>query len=122
MRGTTAFFVAALTLATVRPGLSVRPVEPALRLADMGMGDLGPQLGGSSDDMMLSDPGHLPSEPNMMLSDPGHVPSESNMMLDDPGHVPREPNMMLDDPGRVPREPNMMLEQPQDLDRSDDID
>lgn len=108
MRGATAFLLAALALATVRSSPSVRPAAPALRLADMGMGDLGPQLGGSSDDMVLDDPGKLPREPDMFV--------------DDPGHIPREPNMMLDDPGHVPHEPNMMLEQPQDLDRSDDID
>lgn len=121
MRGWTAFVLAALALAMVRSNPSVRPAEPALRLADMGMGDLGPELGGSSDDMDLSDPGHVPREPNMDLSDPGHVPGEAGMFLDDPGHVPREPNMFLDDPGRVPREPNMNVEPQQDLDRGDYI-
>lgn len=95
------------------------PVEGALRVADMGMGSLGPQLGGSQDDMVLDDPGHVPREPDMMLDNPGRLPPEPDMVLDDPGRLPSEPNMVLDDPGRLPPEADMDIEQQQDLDRSD---
>ena len=122
MKAPTAFLLAALALATARPGASpMRQPEPALRLADMGMGSLGPELGGSDDDMDLSDPGHLPNEPNMFFDDRSHIPREPDMYVQDPGHIPREPNMFFDDRSHVPREPDMNVSPQQDLDRNDYI-
>ena len=113
----------ALALGVSAAGLrATAPAEPPLHLADMGMGDMGPQLGGSSDDMIVSDPGRLPSQPGMVLDNPGHIPSEPDMQLDDPGRLPAEPNMVVDDPGHDPAEANMDIQQPQDLDTQDDID
>jgi hypothetical protein len=93
-----------------------------VQLADMGMGDLGPELGESQNDMELTDPGKIPRPADMVVDDPGHVPAEANMDVTDPGHVPAEANMIVDDPGTLPPQPNMDIEQPQDLDADDDID
>jgi hypothetical protein len=93
-----------------------------VQLADMGMGELGADLGGSQNDMVLTDPGRLPREPDMVVSDPGHEPAEAGMDLSDPGHEPAEAGMVVGDPGHVPSEAGMDIQQPQDLDLDDDID
>jgi len=92
-----------------------------MRLADMNMGPDGPQLGGSQDDMVLDDPGHLPAEAGMITSNPGYVPNEAGMVVDDPGTLPAEPNMVVTDPGFVPNEAQMDVGTPQDDDQQDDI-
>jgi len=121
MKLTTTLFLAGIAFALASREVDITPREPALQLADMGMGDAGPQLGGSQDDMVLDDPGHEPPPAEMDVDDPGHVPREADMVVDDPGHVPAEANMIVTDPGYVPREAQMDIEQPQDLDQQDDI-
>lgn len=119
-------WAAALLVAGIALGTSARQAPPAapqppMQLADMGMGDAGPQLGGSQNDMVLDDPGHLPAEAGMVTSDPGYVPAEAGMVVDDPGSVPPEANMVVTDPGFVPREAQMDVGTPQDDDQQDDI-
>ncbi|HEY8515882.1 MAG TPA: hypothetical protein VIS07_10255 [Candidatus Binatia bacterium] len=121
MKRTSALLLAGIAFALAERSNPPTPHETPLLLADMDMGPAGPELGGSQDDMVLEDPGHLPPEPNMVLTDPGHVPREAQMDVDDPGHLPPEANMDVTDPGHVPPEANMVIEQPQDLDRQDDI-
>ncbi|HZR83562.1 MAG TPA: hypothetical protein VFD92_20880 [Candidatus Binatia bacterium] len=126
MRATTTWIAALLALVlTAGAPRSQRAsaVGSDLRIADMGMGELGPELGGSQDDMIVDSPGHfVPRANDMIVGDPGHVPSDSDMTLNDPGRLPSQPDMMLNDPGQLPAQPNMDIEQPQDLDSSDDID
>jgi hypothetical protein len=121
MRTLAALLVAGIALGT--GGRDAPPVArpPGIQLADMGMGAAGPQLGGSQDDMVLDDPGHLPAEADMVTSDPGHVPEEADMDVSDPGHLPPEANMIVTDPGFVPREAQMDVDTPRDDDQQDDI-
>jgi hypothetical protein len=126
VKGTTMRTMAALVvagLATVIGAQTGRTVPPAapLQLADMGMGDLGPQLGGSDDDMVVDDPGHLPPQADMEVDDPGYVPKEADMQVDDPGHEPREADMFVDDPGHLPPQAEMDIQPQRDLDLQDDI-
>jgi hypothetical protein len=93
----------------------------AIQVADMDMGPDGPQLGGSQNDMVLGDPGHVPAEAGMITSDPGHVPSEAGMVVDDPGTLPPAPDMVVTDPGFVPQAAQMDVQTPQDDDQQDDI-
>jgi len=121
MRTMAALVVAIFALA-LHGGAAPRVAEPpALQVADMGMGAFGPQLGDSQNDMVLSDPGHVPGEAGMITSDPGHVPGEAGMMLSDPGTLPAEPDMVVTDPGFVPHEAQMDVGTPQDDDQQDDI-
>ncbi|MEW6267773.1 MAG: hypothetical protein AB1689_00580 [Thermodesulfobacteriota bacterium] len=121
MKPTMGLLLASMAFALAQRATPPAPPETPLQLADMGMGPAGPQLGGSQDDMVLDDPGHLSPEPDMVLDDPGHIPPEAQMELDDPGHLPRAPDMVLTNPGHVPPEAEMDIEQPQDLDQQDDI-
>jgi hypothetical protein len=123
MRTKTAVVLGALALALAARE-PARLASPAgVQLADMGMGELGPELGGSQDDMILNQPGQIPAEADMVVDDPGRVPPPaSDMDVSSPGQVPPEANMVVDDPGRLPPQPSMDIEQPQDLDADDDID
>ena len=121
MRTMAALVVAAFALALPTGQTPRLASSPPVQVADMGMGSFGPQLGDSQNDMVLSDPGHIPSEAGMITSDPGHVPGESGMVLSDPGTLPAEPNMVVTDPGFVPREAQMDVGTPQDDDQQDDI-
>lgn len=120
MRTMAALVVAAFALA-LHGGPAPPVVSPALQVADMGMGAFGPELGDSQNDMVLSDPGHVPGESGMITSDPGHVPGEAGMVLSDPGTLPAEPDMVVTDPGFVPHEAQMDVGTPQDDDQQDDI-
>jgi len=121
MRTWATFLIAAAALGIGTRELPATAPVGQIRLADMGMGSAGPQLGGSQDDMVLSDPGHEPAPADMVVTDPGHTPAEANMVLDDPGHEPAEANMVVTDPGFVPREAQMDIETPEDDDQQDDI-
>jgi len=102
-----------------RPG---RTRPPGIRVADMGMGSWGPQLGGDSDDMVLDDPGQdigtSPGEVSMpgqyIGSSPGDVSSPGQYIGSSPGDV--------SSPGFLPQEPQMDIQPQQDLDRDDYID
>jgi len=121
MKTMAALVVAAFALA-LHGGPAPRVAgAPALQVADMDMGGFGPQLGDSQNDMVLSDPGHIPGDSGMITSDPGHVPGEAGMVLSDPGTLPPAPDMVVTDPGFVPREAQMDVGTPQDDDRQDDI-
>ncbi len=114
----------AVALAGAAPArlASMQDEQDVLLLADMGMGDLGPQLGGSQDDMIVTDPGHVPvPDDDDDLSDPGHVPVPDDDDLSDPGHVPREADMFIDDPGHLPPQAEMVIQPQRDLDLQDDI-
>ena len=111
----------ALALTTAAPGRTVT-TPSLLQVADMDMGPNGPELGGSSDDMVLTDPGELPPPAGDMITvDPGHIPSEADMVTDDPGTLPAAPNMVTSDPGFVPAPAQMDIQTPQDDDTQDDI-
>lgn len=114
----------------IRPtGLrSVRTVEAAprdaFRLADMGMGNLGPRLGGSGDDMVVDDPGHSEGNANDMVVDqPGRDIGTSPGDTSSPGRdLPQASDMTVTNPGFIPQQPAMDIAPQQDLDRDDDID
>lgn len=95
----------------------------SFQVADMDMGPNGPQLGGSSDDMVLTDPGELPPPAGDMITvDPGHIPSEAGMIADDPGRNLAPANdMVTSDPGFVPAPAQMDAGTPMDDDTQDDI-
>lgn len=122
------------TLATVLAGacalaLTTAPVArtttaPApLQLADMDMGPNGPELGGSSDDMVVTNPGYQPAPAGDMITvDPGHVPSEAQMVTDDPGqNLAPASDMITSNPGFVPAPAQMDVDTPEDDDTQDDI-
>jgi hypothetical protein len=112
-------FAVALTVGSVA---RVSPPRTGLQLADMGMGADGPQLGGSQNDMVVDDPGHLPRQPDMITGDPGHEPAEAGMVVTDPGSMlPPAPDMVVTDPGFVPPPAQMDVGTPRDDDRQDDI-
>lgn len=121
MRTWATILVAAIAFGFGTRELPAAAPDAVIQLADMGMGAAGPQLGDSSNDMVLEDPGHVPAEADMITSSPGHVPAEAGMVLSDPGHLPPEANMVVTDPGFVPREAQMDIETPQDDDQQDDI-
>lgn len=110
------------TLAGAHPARLASGPEP-LRLADMGMGDLGPELGGSEDDMIVTDPGHVPvPDDEDDVSDPGHIPvPDDDDDVSDQGHEPREADMFIDDPGHLPPQAEMVIQPQRDLDLQDDI-
>ena len=112
----------ALALTTGRAPHAPSAAAP-LQVADMDMGINGPQLGGSSDDMVLTNPGELPPPAGDMITvDPGHIPSEAGMIADDPGRNLAPANdMVTSDPGFVPAPAQMDLGTPQDDDTQDDI-
>lgn len=111
----------ALALTTSQPSRTTTS-PPPVQVADMDMGPNGPQLGGSSDDMVLTDPGELPPPAGDMITvDPGHIPSEADMVTDDPGTLPAAPNMVTSDPGFVPAPAQMDVDTPEDDDTQDDI-
>jgi len=121
MRTWATILVAAIALGFGARELPSAAPATAIQLADMGMGADGPQLGDASNDMVLSDPGHVPAEAGMVTSDPGFVPAEAGMVVSDPGSVPPEANMVVTDPGFVPQEAQMDVGTPQDDDQQDDI-
>ena len=122
MRTMAALMVAGFAFALTTLGDAPPVAAPAgVQLADMDMGPNGPQLGGSQNDMVVDDPGHVPGEAGMITSDPGHVPGEAGMVVDDPGTLPPAPDMVVTDPGFVPREAQMDVGTPQDDDQQDDI-
>lgn len=96
---------------------------PPLQVADMDMGMNGPELGGSSDDMVLTNPGFQPAPAGDMITvDPGHIPSEAGMIASDPGtNLAPANDMVTSDPGFVPAPAQMDLGTPQDDDTQDDI-
>ena len=98
-------------------------VPGSFQVADMDMGPNGPQLGGSSGDMVLTDPGELPPPAGDMITvDPGHIPSEAGMIASDPGtNLAPANDMVTSDPGFVPAPAQMDLGTPQDDDTQDDI-
>ncbi|MBM4244427.1 MAG: hypothetical protein FJ148_11525 [Deltaproteobacteria bacterium] len=111
----------ALAVTAGQPNREVTTPAP-LQVADMDMGPNGPELGGSSDDMVLTNPGYEPAPASdMNVVDPGHVPSQPNMVTDDPGTLPAAPNMITSDPGFVPAPAQMDVGTPADDDTQDDI-
>lgn len=95
-----------------------------LRLADMGMGALGPRLGGSGDDMVVDDPGHSEGNANDMVVDqPGRDIGDSPGDTSSPGrNLPQASDMTVTNPGFVPQQPAMDIAPQQDLDQDDDTD
>lgn len=119
--------LATLTVAAVAfvatSGQAPRTVGPApIQVADMDMGPNGPELGGSQDDMVVTNPGYQPAPAGDMITvDPGHEPAAAQMDVDDPGTLPPAPDMVTSDPGFVPAPAQMDIETPQDDDQQDDI-
>jgi hypothetical protein len=113
----------AFALATGPVARTAPPSTTPLQVADMDMGPNGPQLGGSSDDMVLTNPGFQPAPAGDMITvDPGHVPAEAQMVADDPGtNLAPASDMVTSDPGFVPAPAQMDLGTPQDDDTQDDI-
>lgn len=108
---------------TTGPIAQTKSAPAVLQLADMDMGPNGPELGGSSDDMVLTNPGYEPAPAGDMITvDPGHVPSEAQMVADDPGQeLAPATDMVTSDPGFVPAPAQMDVGTPQDDDTQDDI-
>lgn len=115
----------ALSLAPFPPPAALRPAPVAgLQLADMGMGSWGPQLGGDSDDMILTDPGHEPAAASdMQVDSPGRYQGGSPGFVTNQGqYLAPASDMQVDTPGFVPQQPNMDVQPQQDLDRDDYMD
>jgi hypothetical protein len=121
MRTLASLMAGTLALALTLGDAPRSPTPAPLQVADMGMGPDGPELGGSQDDMVLTDPGHVPAEAGMITSDPGHVPNEANMVLSDPGTLPPPADQVVTDPGHIPSEAQMDVDTPRDDDLQDDI-
>jgi len=99
------------------------PRPPGVRVADMGMGSFGPQLGGDSDDMVLDDPGQDIGNSPGMVSSPGQYIGNSPGEVSTPGqYIGTSPGLDVSSPGYVPNEPQMDIQPQQDLDRDDYID
>ncbi len=108
------------------PGLDGRPPRrprpPGIRVADMGMGSWGPQLGGDSDDMVLDDPGQDIDDSPGVVSSPGEYIGNSPGEVSSPGQYIGSSPGDVSSPGFLPQEPQMDIQPQQDLDRDDYID
>ncbi|MFM8410505.1 MAG: hypothetical protein ACKOCT_09535 [Alphaproteobacteria bacterium] len=113
----------ALGLGPVLDGATPRrPRPPGVRVADMGMGSWGPQLGGDSDDMVLDDPGQDIGTSPGIVSMPGQYISDSPGFLNDPGQDIGNSPGDVSNPGYIPAQPQMDIQPQQDLDRDDYLD
>ena len=124
MRSLATMIAGACALALSMGPTTRTATQPApLQLADMDMGPNGPELGGSSDDMVLTNPGYEPSPAGDMITvDPGHVPAEAQMVTDDPGtDLAPASDMITSSPGFVPAPAQMDVGTPLDDDTQDDI-
>ena len=112
----------ALALGPLQASIPARTRPPGIRVADMGMGSWGPQLGGDSDDMVLDDPGQS------IGTSPGEVSSPGQYIGSSPGDVSRPGRYLgsspgdVSSPGFLPPEPQMDIQPQQDLDQDDYID
>jgi hypothetical protein len=122
MDGLTVVLLAFVAFTLAGSGTESPSASASFTVADMGMGELGPELGGAEDDMITNNPGQLPPEPGMVIEDRGTIPREPDMVVDEPGTLPREPDMVVNEPGTLPPEPEMDIERTRDLDSAEDID